>query len=172
MGFLSFELLLPGTTEFFCGLVCRRCRMCFALRIIRSARPGLAGWSGRERRSAAKDRTALRMLSAVLTENDVQEVFDLTRSEPVLVHKTLGSVLKPTLSERFSSLSGNCIAEDQQWYQRKTHLLRSLRLVRPSFRWPEGRNRMSRMMSEVVVIFSIGLYTESPSKSVTKTPCG
>jgi hypothetical protein len=54
--------------------------------------------SRRERRSAAKDRTALRVFSAVLTENDVQEVFDLTRSEPVLVHKTLGSILQPTLS--------------------------------------------------------------------------
>jgi len=38
------------------------------------------------------------MFSAVPTENDVQEVFDLPTSEPVLLHKTLGGVLQPTLS--------------------------------------------------------------------------
>jgi hypothetical protein len=38
------------------------------------------------------------MFSALLTENDVQEVFDLTTSEPVLFDKTLGSVLEPMLS--------------------------------------------------------------------------
>ena len=59
---------------------------------------GLAGWSGRERRSAANDRTALRMFSAVLTENDVEEVFHLPTSEPVLFHKMLGSVVQPMLS--------------------------------------------------------------------------
>jgi len=69
------------------------------------------------------------MFSAVLTENDVQEAFDLTTSEPVLFHKTLGSVLQPTFSQRFLSLGGNCIAEDQQWYERQTHVMRFLHRV-------------------------------------------
>jgi hypothetical protein len=92
------------------------------------------------------------MFSALLTENDIQEVFNLTTSEPVLFYKTLGSVLGAALSQRFPSLGGNCIAEDQQWYERKTHVMRSLHLISTSFRPPEGCNHMSRAMLEVVMI--------------------
>jgi hypothetical protein len=59
------------------------------------------------------------MFSALLTENNVQEVFDLTTREPVLFDKTLGSVLQAVLSQRFPSLGGNRIVEDQQWYERQ-----------------------------------------------------
>jgi hypothetical protein len=95
------------------------------------------------------------MFSALLTENDVQKVFDLTTSEPVLFDKTLGSVLQAALSQRFPSLGGNRIAEDQQWHERKTHVMRSLHLISTSFRLPEGRNHMSPVMLEVVVILII-----------------